>query len=160
MAFTVNIDLGYTFAVKAGVSEVFDVLADVPTSASFFPSLERLVDLGENAYRWEMAKIGISQANIQTIYASKYVSDRAKGTVVWTPVDGEGNARVSGHWKITGQKDATRITLQIKGELELPLPSLMKIIVAPVVESEFERLILQYIDHLTVRFGGEVVSPR
>ena len=159
MTFTVHIDLGYTFAVKAGATEVFDVLADVPTSASFFPRVDRLVDLGGNAYRWEMAKIGIAQLNIQTIYASKYVADKAKGTVVWTPVDGEGNARVSGHWRIEAQKNATRVTLHLKGALELPLPSLMKVMVAPVVASEFEAMVRQYIDHLTVRFGGEV-SPR
>jgi len=135
------------------------VLADVPTSASFFPHLDRLIDLGENTYRWEMAKIGAAPLNIQTIYASKYVSDKAKGSVVWTPVEGEGNARVSGHWKVTAHKNATRITLQIKGELELPLPGLMKMVVAPVVASEFEKLILQYIDHLMALFGGEVISP-
>ena len=155
MTITVNIDLGYEFDVKAGTDEVFDVLADVPTSASHFPKVDKLVDLGGGAYRWEMAKIGIAQINLQTIYASKYVSNRAKGTVVWTPVKGEGNALVSGDWKISSKKKATNIELQIQGELTIPLPGLMKMVVAPVVESEFEKMIEQYIDNLTKRFGGE-----
>ena len=92
MTITVNIDLGYEFDVKSGTDEVFDVLADVPTSASHFPKVDKLIDLGDGVYRWEMAKIGIAQINLQTIYASKYVSNRAKGTVIWTPVKGEGNA--------------------------------------------------------------------
>jgi carbon monoxide dehydrogenase subunit G len=156
MAITVTIDLGYEFAVKADYNTVFDTLSDVPTSASYFPKVDQLVDLGKNTYRWEMAKIGIAQINLQTIYASKYVSNKAKGTVVWTPVEGEGNALVSGNWKITDKKNATHLVLHIQGELTLPLPGLMKKMVAPVVEAEFKKMVEQYIDKLTKQFGGEV----
>jgi carbon monoxide dehydrogenase subunit G len=156
MAMTVTIDLGYEFTVKADYNKVFDTLSDVPTSASYFPKVDQLVDLGKNTYRWEMAKIGIAQVNLQTIYASKYVSNKAKGTVVWTPVEGEGNALVSGNWKITDKKNATHLVLHIQGDLTLPLPGLMKKMIAPVVEGEFEKLVEQYIDNLTKQFGGEV----
>ncbi len=156
MAIIVNIDLGYEFAVKADFACVFDTLSDVPTSASFFPKVDRLVDLGDGVYRWEMAKIGIAQINLQTIYASKYTSSKAKGTVVWTPVAGEGNAQVSGSWKISEKKNATHLVLKLQGELTLPLPGLMKKMIAPLVEAEFEKLVEQYIDNLTRQFGGEV----
>jgi len=156
MAITVSIDLGFEFDVKAKASEVFDVLSDVPTSASHFPKVDKLVDLGDGAYRWEMAKIGVASANIQTIYASKYVSNKTKGTVVWKPVKGEGNALVSGSWTIKDNKKSTNIVLEIQGELTLPLPGLMKMVVGPVVEAEFEKMTEQYIANLTKRFGGEV----
>lgn len=155
MSFNVTIDLGYSFKVKAGAAEVFKVLSDVPTSASFFPDVDKLVNLGENTYRWEMAKIGIGSINLQTVYASKYTSDKDKGSVVWTPVKGEGNAQVSGHWEISEHKDATHVLLSVKGELEIPLPSLMRLIVVPLVESTFEKLTDQYIENLIQRFGGE-----
>lgn len=155
MAVTVNVELGYEFDVKASAKEVFDVLSDVPTSASFYPKVDKLVDLGDGAYRWEMEKIGIASVNLQTIYASKYVANKAKGTVVWTPVKGEGNALVSGSWKITDNKKSTKLVLTIEGAVTLPLPGLMKMVVAPVVEAEFEKMTEQYIDNLTKRFGGE-----
>lgn len=156
MTIPVSIDLSYAFGVRAGASEVFDVLSDVPTSASFFPKVEKLVDLGDKVFRWEMEKIGLTQINLQTIYASRYTSDKEKGTVVWTPVKGIGNAQVAGRWKITDEKTFTRVQLHLKGDLEINLPSLMKMLVAPVVESEFEKMIVQYIDNLIKRFGGEV----
>lgn len=155
MTINVNIDLGYEFDVKASAKDVFDVLSNVPVSASFFPKVDQLVDLGDGAYRWEMAKIGIAQINLQTVYASKYVSNKAKGTIVWTPVKGEGNALVSGNWKITDKKKSTNLVLQISGDLSIPLPGLMKMVVAPVVEAEFEKLVEQYIANLTKHFGGE-----
>jgi len=156
MTLNVTIDLGYEFEVKAPAKQVFDVLSDVPTSASFFPNVDQLVDLGDHAYRWEMGKIGIGQINLQTIYASRYTTNRAQGSVAWTPIEGEGNALVSGHWKIVEKKKSTLITLQINGDLTLPLPGLMKMVVAPLVESEFEKAVEQYIENLTQAFGGEV----
>jgi carbon monoxide dehydrogenase subunit G len=156
MAITVSIDLGYEFEVKAKFAEVFDVLSDVPESASHFPKVEKLVDLGDGAYRWEMAKIGVASVHLQTIYASTYQANKSKGTVVWTPVKGQGNALVSGSWRIKDNKKSTHLTLQVQGELTLPLPSLMKVVVAPVVEAEFEKMTEQYIANLTQRFGGEV----
>ena len=53
--------------------------------------MEALTDLGKNTYQWEMAKIGTDQFNLQTVYASKYVSSKKDGTIVWTPVEAEGS---------------------------------------------------------------------
>jgi carbon monoxide dehydrogenase subunit G len=155
MALTVHIDLGYEFDVKAKAADVFEVLSDVPTSVSHFPKVENLVDLGDGVYKWEMEKVGTAQVNIQTVYASKYKSDKARGTVVWTPVKDVGNALVGGHWKIKDNKKSTGLELKIDGDITLPLPALMKMMVAPVVEAEFEKLVDQYIANLIKRFGGE-----
>lgn len=157
MAITVDIDLGYEFAVKAAPADVFDLLADVPKSASHFPKVDKLTDLGGGSYRWEMQKVGTPQVNIQTVYACHYVSDRKKGTVVWTPVKGEGNAQIHGHWKLKARKDGgTDIVFQVAGTVDVPLPGLMKMIVGPVVEGEFEKLVDKYIANLTKKFGGEL----
>ena len=156
MALSVKIDLGYEFEVKAKYDAVFAVLSDVPKSASHFPKLEKLTDLGDGAYQWEMQKVGTAQVNIQTVYASKYVSDAAKGTVKWTPVKGVGNALVGGSWKVTDNKGkSTKCVLKIDGTVDVPLPGLMKMVVAPVVESEFEKLVDKYIANLIKKFGGE-----
>ena len=155
MSITVKIDLGYEFDVKAKAAEVFEVLSDVPESVSHFPKVEKLTDLGGGVYQWEMEKVGTAQVNIQTVYASKYVSDEARGTVKWTPVKGVGNAQVGGNWKIVDNKKSTGLTLSIQGQIEVPLPGLMKMVVAPVVEGEFEKLVEKYIANLIKRFGGE-----
>ena len=155
MTVSVDIDLGYEFAVKAPFKEVFDVLSDVPVSVSHFPKVDKLVDMGDGVYRWEMAKVGTAQVNIQTVYASKYVSDRKKGSVVWTPVKGVGNALVGGSWKITDAKKSTALEFKVSGTVNVALPGLMKLVVVPVVQGEFEKLVEKYIDNLIKRFGGE-----
>ena len=155
MTVNVHIELGYEFSVKAPASAVFELLSDVPKSASHFPKVHQLVDLGNNTYRWEMEKIGLAQVSLQTIYASKYTSNKAKGTVIWTPVKGEGNALVSGSWNISDKKTSTALVLRIDGDLSIPLPGLMKMVIGPVVEAEFEKMVEKYIDNLTKRLGGE-----
>jgi carbon monoxide dehydrogenase subunit G len=155
MAFTVPFELAYAFEVKALAADVFAVLSDVPTSASHFPKLHSLVDLGGNSYRWEMDKLGTAQMNIQTVYASNYVTEQNKGIIVWTPIAGEGNAQVGGSWAITDKKKFTLLALKISGELQLPLPRLMKGVVAPIVVGENKKLVEQYIANLIKHFGGE-----
>jgi len=156
LSITVPFDLSYEFEVKAPIAEVFGVLADVPTSASHFPKVDRLVDLGDNTFRWELQKVGTAQVHIQTIYTSKYVADAKKHRVTWTPVKGGGNGLVGGSWTLTGKKGSTHIVLKIDGEITVPLPALMKLLVVPVVTSENEKLIDKYIANLIARFGGEV----
>ena len=46
------------------------LLADVPTSASFYPQVDKLVDLGGGSYRWEMEKIGLPQISLPVRTAS------------------------------------------------------------------------------------------
>ena len=156
MTVKVSIDMGYEIEVRAPAREVFALLADVPASVSHFPKVQRLVDLGDGVYRWEMEKVGTAQVNIQTIYASKYVANKPKDTIVWTPVEGEGNALVGGSWHIKDKGKSTAIVLKIQGEVAVPLPGLMKMVVAPVVEAEFEKLVEKYLDNLIHTFGGEV----
>ena len=155
MAMTVPFEVAYEFEVNALAADVFVVLSDVPASASFFPKLHKLVDLGGNCYRWELDKVGPAQMTIQTVYACRYVVDQKKCSVVWTPIAGEGNAQVGGSWAITEKKNFTHLVLTSRSELLLPLPALMKGIVAPIVVAENERLVKQYVANLTQRFGGK-----
>ena len=43
--------------------------------------LHELTDLGKGVYKWEMEKVGTAQVNIQTVYASKYVSEIGRAHV-------------------------------------------------------------------------------
>ena len=157
MSVNVPIVLGYEFEVRSGFDAVFALLSDVPRSVAHFPKVEKLTDLGDGVYQWEMQKVGTSQVNIQTIYASKYASDAAKGTVKWTPVKGIGNAQVGGSWKIADHKGkSTKVVLKIDGVVDVPVPGLMKMVVEPIVASEFEGLVEKYIANLIKTFGGEV----
>lgn len=156
MTVHVPFDLAYELEVRADADAVYRVLADVPLSASHFPGLEQLVDLGHGAYRWELARLGTEHVHVQTVYASRYACDARRRSVRWTPVEGVGNASVSGQWVITPRAHGTHLRLELKGELLVPLPALSRALVAPVVLAENERLVERYLHNLAERFGGEL----
>ncbi len=154
MAITITIEISREFTVPASFDTVFDLLSDVPRSAGHFPKVDQLVDLGDNTYRWEMEKIGVDKHALQTIYACHYESDKDNGRIVWTPIKGEGNGVVSGSWTITESSEGTHIVFVTEAEMKLPLPSLLKLAISPVVKHEFNSLVDTYTDNLKTAFAG------
>lgn len=160
MAFTVEVEINKTFEAETSSDKVFAVLSNVPFSVSHFPKVDELVEDGEGVYRWEMQKIGVDRYFIQTVYACKYVNDPEKLTVKWTPVKGVGNAVVSGKWTIkdAGEKK-TKVTLTTKAALELPFPSLTKLLLGGFVRGEFEGMVETYISNLQATFKKGKMPP-
>lgn len=153
MAITIAIELNREIDIPGGYDEVFDLLADVPKSASYFPKVDKLVDLGDNVYRWEMEKIGVDKHSIQSVYASKYFADKDAGKITWEPVKGEGNGVVRGSWTLKSKgDDVTHASFQTTAELTLPLPSLLKLAISPVVKHEFNGLVDTYMNNLKKAF--------
>ncbi|MDX1801563.1 MAG: SRPBCC family protein [Marinobacter sp.] len=153
MAITVAIELNRDIDLAGTYDEVFDLLADVPKSASHFPKVDKLVDLGDNTFRWEMEKIGVDKHSIQSVYASQYSADRDAGKITWEPVKGEGNGVVRGSWTLTRNGDqSTRAKFQTKAELTLPLPGLLKLAISPVIKHEFNSLVDTYMANLKKSF--------
>ena len=153
MAFTVEVEINETFEAETTPDKVYAVLSDVPFSASHFPKVDKLVDDGGGVYRWEMEKVGLDRYFIQTVYASKYVADPEKLTIKWTPVKGVGNAQVSGKWTIKAVgENKSRLTLVTSGKLELPFPSLTKILLGGFIRGEFEGMVATYIKNLQESF--------
>ena len=125
------------------------LLADVPRSVSYVPNVEKFDDLGDNAYRWEMEKVGVDKHSIKTVYACKYFPDRENGKITWEPVKGEGNGTVKGSWTLTEKGDkCTAVKFQTSAELTVPLPSFLKLAISPVVKPELNGLVDTYMNNL------------
>ena len=154
MPILVTINVKREFEVNSPYDKVFDTLANVPVSVSYFPKVDRLEDMGDGVFKWEMDKVGVDKYSIQTVYACKYISDKAAGWVKWEPVKGVGNALVNGEWNIKSlEAGKTKINFASKGDLTIPLPGLLKFIIAPVVSMEFESLIDKYHKNLKEFFN-------
>jgi carbon monoxide dehydrogenase subunit G len=153
MAFSVKINIQKAFETPCTPEKVFGLLADVPRSASHFPKVDQLVDLGDNAFRWEMEKIGIGSYTLQqTVYACRYTSDPATLKVDWMPVSGVGNAIVQGEWTITPKESGTKVTFNSKGDLTVDFPSFLEFIISPLVVLEFTGMVEHYLSNLQESF--------
>jgi len=153
VAFSTEIHFKKRFKAACPFDIAFDVLADVPYSVEHFPKVEELVDLGDETYLWKMEKIGLAKYFIQTIYTCQYVWDKDKGIITWEPVEGEGNAEISGAWKLKPlSKTTTQVSFETWGELSVPLPALIRAVFGPLVVKEFEGLLDTYFANLRETF--------
>lgn len=154
MAINLTIELSREFEMPGSLEQVFELLADVPRSGSHFPKVDQLVDLGGGTYRWEMEKIGVDKHALQTVYACNYKTDVAAGRITWDPVVGEGNSQVKGEWRLSAVNGSvTRAIFKTKADMTLPLPSLLKLAISPVVKHEFNGLVDIYIKNLQKVFA-------
>ena len=149
MSFVVTIRITREFETTASSGKVFALLSDVPASASHFPDVERLDDLGGNVFLWTMEKIGIGDHTLQqTVYACTYRSDIGNLSVDWQPVEGTGNAKVSGGWRLHPAAAGTRVELKTQGVLTVDLPGFLQLFLSPLIEMAFIQKIDRYISSL------------
>ena len=87
----------------------------MPLSVQLFPKVASLVDLGDNAFPLGNGK---SRTHcIQTVYASKYVPNKAKGEITWTPVKGVSAMRKCRHLEYYRQGNPTLVVLETGGNI-------------------------------------------
>jgi hypothetical protein len=101
-----------------------------------------------------MEKIGIGDHTLQqTIYACTYRSNDATRTVDWVPVDGVGNARVEGGWRLSPSPVGTKVLLKTRGELKVDFPGFLQFLLSPLIEMAFAQKIDQYVSNLRGSLG-------
>ncbi len=148
MTVKVNIDLHREFIVAADIETVFTLLSNVPASAAHFPKVHALTPLSDNSFRWDMEKVALGIYSIKTSYACHYISDSDAKTIVWLPIEGEGNATVSGKWTLTKFAAGTNILFETEAELRLPVSGLLQLAISPLVKLEFTRMVDTYLHNL------------
>jgi hypothetical protein len=123
------------------VDRVHPLIHDIPGTIRMFPELRRIIELGANTYRWELEPLGTIAYKVPITFATRFSVDAAARRVTWTPVPEVGNARLAGALAFAAAAAGTRFSLRVEGKIILPLPFLLKPVAAPVVASEFERLV-------------------
>lgn len=158
MGISVEVSLKKSFTVKCSQKKAFDQLVDVASTTAMFPKLDKIVDLGGDVWRWEMAKIGVGPVSHQVKYTVKYTNN-GESTIDWNPAPGDGNAQVQGGWVISADGDnACKIEFSSSGAFEMPAPGLLKnkikAIAGPLVESEFTEQVDTFIGRIKAKLEG------
>lgn len=148
MAFDVEFYYETVAEIPCNWEDAYELLADVPRSASHFPKLLRTVDLLGGGWRWEIL-FGVGKASLQAIYASRYISDKELRTVIWEPLeDSTANGKVSGRWTVEETPEGCKCRLTYKADFVFPLPKIMKAAVSGLIKNEFVRMTNGYVRNL------------
>ena len=144
----IPVEIAEEFVVPSHAEVAFALLSDVPRSVRHFPDMHQLVDLGDGVYRWELKPLGAAGISHQVVYASRYVADARARTVRWTPIKGTGNGVIEGRWHIREQGQGAAIAFETRGELEVPVPLLLRAAAKPVVQGLFRQQVQGYLNNL------------
>ncbi len=148
----------YTLAVPCDVGQAFDLVADVPLSAGHFPGLERLDDLGEGLYRWNMLSFDVGKISFQVQYTARYVADADAKTVVWETVGEDSNTRADGSWLVTPDGEGAQLRFDNVLLIRLALPRMLAGPAEKIVKSLMRRQNETYLTRIAERLGGQLLT--
>lgn len=153
-----NIDIAIErgFSTPADTDSAWALLADTRATLAHYPKLDKLVDLGDDRWRWELQAIGIKNVTHQLIYSVRYTFKREAGLITWTPISADtDNAQVQGQFQITAQDGGSHIVLSTDVGLAVPAPQLLAGAIKPLVEREFREQIEVFVANLGKALGND-----
>ena len=156
MPLTLTMTIRRSLKTGASGTAVFRLLSDIARSASFFPKIDTISDLGCNTWRFETERIGIGSYTIlQLSVISRYQFDKEQGIISWAPAGAAEHLKVEGHWEILQHPDGCHILLTAQGTHEINLPEFMKNLLAPLIRLEAEILVNCFLDNLKKKLEEE-----
>ncbi len=156
MPLTIAMTISRSLHTKAAGKQAFGLLADIPLTASLFPRIATISDLGCNTWRFETERIGIGNVTVLQLHVvSRYRFDQQKGIISWVPADSSESFRLEGRWKISEERKGSRIVLNASGSRDLNLPAFMKNLLTSLIRMEAEFLVSSFLDNLKTKLEGE-----
>lgn len=146
-------ELERTMVVSATPEQAFALVCSIPDSSAHFPGVESVTPEA-GGWTWKLEKAGVGSISLQAVYGCRYTPDAAARTLAWAPVEGVGNTRVSGSWRIGLGPGGTRLEFKNRAVLSLPLPRLMRGMVEGFIQRENAKLIDGYLANLGKTLSG------
>lgn len=173
MALTVPAHAERSLQMPVSRARAWELLLDIPLWAALFPRVDAVVEMeapaadladGEmdlGAWRWTMEPMGPPGLEMRTEYGCAYTAHPpAKGDdayrLVWTPVDGVGNARFGGAaFLVETGAGVCELTLTIDAELTIPAPRLLRGVVETAVAFEFRRTLDTFLERVAAQLASD-----
>mgnify|MGYP000465108216 CR=1 FL=1 len=161
MAFNVQINVDKILVFNAPADVVFKQLANVPETADLFPKLASIEQVEDKTYQWKIKEIGQGGYSFSAIYTNLYKMDKTNGVIAWASVESsvagtsKENTMIDGSWEITGNNGESSVRFQSKIVVQLPFSKMVKMVVKPFVQLEFDRLVERYLENIQNHFISE-----
>lgn len=159
----ITLDLERRRLLPVDHATALSLLDDLDAMLSRFPNLRALTRLGPDQYRSDLKTMGVRIARIahDLSYAAQYRVDRSRGTLLWTPLAGHGNAEIGGEIRIADNGRDTAITFRIEGVMrDVPVPLLYRPLAGPFIVDKLGSLIDRYLAATAAALvGGPAPAP-
>ena len=151
--------------LDAAPDAAWALLQDVPRWGMLFPNVEAIQRIAEpsgepgdlGAFVWRLGPLGPPGRKVRTVYACRYHADDGARVLTWAPTDDApgtpSTGTFAGQVSLASSGGGTRGALVMDATLEIPAPSFLKSVVAPLVEAEMGRMTDQFLDRLAAHLG-------
>ncbi|MEE2750277.1 MAG: SRPBCC family protein [Myxococcota bacterium] len=153
----IEVPIRRTLEVGWSPQDAFELVADVPRSASHFPGLKKLEDLGDGVFRWHLSSFKVGRFDFPVQYAARYVSDASAQTVTWSTMGSMDNTRSDGEWLVVPHGNGSRLEFTNRLIVSLPVPRLMMRAARRMAREMTERQLGSYLDRMARKMDGTVV---
>lgn len=113
-----------------------------------FEGLESFKREDHNKYRWTFESINYGNYHLQITFITKF-KKKDPQTLEIIPVKATDKAALSGCWRLKPNQDGTLVTFEATLVGELPLPGLMKTMIAPLAQREVTKLFNRYVENVS-----------
>ena len=145
----INIEIERSIVVPLPYKKIEPLLSNPEATIGRMPKLRKLTRLEENAYLLEMRTMGSRIANIahDVSFGARFLVKPNSGELRWEPVPNQGNARISGFFRIAPDSDDTNLRFRVWGELhDVPVPLLYRMVAPPFIQGKFTRMVDTFLE--------------
>jgi len=149
VAITVDIPFSKKFHVPAPRERVFAYFADLPSAIpGTFPGIAKFEKTSADVYLWEFEPVAHGAHVLAVRFATRYsLVPPVSITLVPAPIpNGKETARLTGSWRFEEAGGETAVAFESLLQIDLPVPALMRALVAPLAQRELGRLFARYTD--------------
>ena len=145
-----KIDVKYqkTFSTTKSLDNTFQLLSDLErTIPKDFPGLESFEKLAPNTYRWSFETVKYASYEFQVKVVTQF-SFVGTSTIQMVSVPQPGHSDLQGSWKLQANGAGTSVIFDVNLSAELPIPSFLKAMAAPITQKELGKLFDRYISNV------------
>ena len=148
MAVNLRVDYDKTFASKKDAAQTFAYLSDLKTAIpKHFAGIERFEEKRPGVFHWIFQKLEHSGRELQIKLSTEKKVNEGKSIVV-SSVPEPGFDKITASWDIGPKASGSEVRFQATLEVELPLPGLLKAVIAPVAQRELAKFFDRYIENV------------
>lgn len=148
----IHLDVTHTSTTKLNcpVETAFEYCSNVEkTIPEHFPGIERFEKIKDDTYRWIFKKLAFSNQELKLQLVTRFdLTPPNRIRVTPVEVSGTGSSQLKGEWQFQELSEGCQLTFSVQMSTELPLPFLLKSVVAPIAQSEIAKIFDRYLQNV------------
>jgi len=152
MSFSFPFIFDKEFFIAADPSSVISFLKNYSEALpSFFPGLRRFEAQGPQVYLWEFESLSYGGRSLTISFTTRF--EDCENRILIHPLSSDSETQLKGEWRVSPESEGCTIKLHFELEFSVPLPKLMKSMVAPLATTELSKLFERYAKNLQNHFS-------